>query len=64
MPDKKDEAEVRVGDAVVAEEEGAPLSAKEVDLESQRKDETSSLAHDQYDQDGNRLDPKTGKPIK
>jgi hypothetical protein len=32
-----------------------PLSAEEVDLESQRKDETSALAGDQYDSEGNRV---------
>ena len=45
----------RPEDDLVLQEDTAPLSAEEVDLESQRKDESSSLAHDRYDSDGNRI---------
>lgn len=37
------------------EEEPVELSAEEVPLEESRKDETSVLATDQFDQDGNRV---------
>ena len=53
-----EEARVEVAEEVeshTSEGDDTPLSAKEVDLESQRADETSSMAHDQYDNEGNRV---------
>lgn len=50
----KDAGPQRIEDRV-APEDDTPLSAEPRDPESYRKDETSSLAHDRYDEEGNRL---------
>lgn len=44
-----------VEEEVFVEEPVKTRSSKEVDLESQRMDETSSLATDRYDNEGNRV---------
>lgn len=63
MPKDEDSTEMQEQEEVVVVEEPAaeapaddtPLSAEEVDLESQRLDESSSLASDRYDNEGNRV---------
>lgn len=50
----KDPGPFRPEDAVVIADD-TPLSAEEVDPESQRMDESSSLAGDKYDNEGNRV---------